>query len=141
LEVVKVPPGFSGPIEVEGIMNSMQLKRYSRQFRTCSVAALVLAGFTSIGAIAGNVHGGGSDVNQVFGRSSAMPTQGAPSKSGGLSVDVLGRSSNPNGKADMATNIATRSADGLIAEYGRGTPTIAITHKGATSGNLAANVK
>lgn len=122
-------------------MKSMQLNRYSRQIRAYSVAALVLVGFSSFGAIAGKVHSGSPDVNQVFGRSSAIPKQGAPGKTAGLTVDVLGRSSNPGGKADMSTNIATRSPDGLIAEYGRGTPTIAATQKGDSSSNLAAKAR
>jgi hypothetical protein len=41
----------------------------------------------------------------------------------------------------MSTGIATRTTDGLLAEYGRGTPNLAITHKGASSGNLAANAR
>jgi hypothetical protein len=122
-------------------MKSMQFSRYSRQVRACTLAAFVLVGFTSIGAIAGNVHSGASDVNQVFGRSSAMPKQGAPSKTAGLIVDAIGRSSNPVGNSDMSTGIATRTTDGLLAEYGRGTPNLAITHKGASSGNLAANAR
>lgn len=120
-------------------MKSMQLNRYARQLRAYSVAALVLVGFSSVGAIAGNVHGGSPDVNQVFGRSSAMPTQGAPSKTAGLSVDALGRSSNQWGKQGMSSNIATRSAEGLIAEYGRGTPSQTISHK--DTGKLAVKTR
>ncbi len=122
-------------------MKSMQLKRYARQFRACSVTALVLVGFSSIGAIAGNVNSGSRDVNQVFGQSSAMPAQGAPIKTTGLSVDAFGRSSNQVGKSGMSSNIATRSPDGLIAEYGRGTPSHAITHKGTSSDKLAAKTR
>ena len=122
-------------------MKSMQLSRYAQPVRGCSLAALVLVGFTSIGAIAGNVHSGMSDVNQVFGRSSAMPKQGAPGKTAGLTVDAIGRSSSLVANAGMSTRIATRSTEGLLAEYGRGTPNLAITHKGASSGNLAANAR
>jgi hypothetical protein len=119
-------------------MKSMQLNRYARQFRACSVAALVLVGFSSVGAIAGNVHSGSPDVNRVFGQSSAMPAQGAPTRTAGLSVEAFGRSSQWS-KQGMSSNIATRSAEGLIAEYGRGTPDQKISQK--SPGKLAAKTR
>ncbi|MGH8245002.1 MAG: hypothetical protein ACREUU_01065 [Gammaproteobacteria bacterium] len=122
-------------------MKSIQLSRHSQQFRACSLAALVLIALSATSALAGDVRSGTSDVNKVFGRSSAMPAHGAPVKTAGLSVDAFGRSSNHIGKTDAAINVATRSTDGLIGQYGRGTPSQAITQKGTSSGKVAAKAR
>lgn len=99
-----------------------------------TLTALVLFAL-SAGAVAGEVHSGSPDVNKVFGRSSAIHVSGATIKTAGLSVDAFGRSSNQIGKVG-ATTLASRSTEGLIAQYGRGTPSHAMAPK--ASGNVAA---
>ncbi|HWQ39900.1 MAG TPA: hypothetical protein VNM24_15060 [Burkholderiales bacterium] len=117
---------------------NLGLDRYSHRVRAVSVAALLLTGLSSAAVFAGDVRGGAPDVNQILGRSSATFAPGGPVKTGWLTVEATGRNPKSGGAHGTSKGIASRSGDGLINEYGRGTPNLAVTYKGASSQTLSA---
>ena len=100
-------------------------------------AALLLAGLSGA-VVAGDVHGGMRDVNQVTGRASATVAGNGSVKAGYLTVEAIGRAPKANGEANGQV---ARSNEGLMGGFGRGTPNLAITYKGASSSTLAGNVQ
>lgn len=97
----------------------------------------LLAGLTGA-VVAGDVQGGMRDVNQAQGRGSAMVAGNGSVKAQTLTVEAIGRAPKGNGEAGKQ---AARSSEGLIVDFGRGTPNLAIIHKGDSSKTLAGNVQ
>jgi hypothetical protein len=114
-------------------MKSISIKQFS-----AIGAALLLAGLTGE-VVAGDVQGGMRDVNQVYGRSSAMSAPAGSVKVDGLTVETIGRAPKANGTATHKQ--VAHSYEGLIGDFGRGTPNLAIIHKGASNETLAADVR
>jgi len=115
-------------------MNSISIK----QLRVIS-AALLLAGLSGA-AIADDVRSGARGVNEVFGRASAIPAPTGSVKLARLTVDTQGRGANAEKPAGTTYQVA-RSGSTLVGDFGRGTPNLAIAHKGGTSGTLAAGTR